>query len=180
MTTSRSHDLDILYPVRPGVGPNGRGLCRNCGEEVPEGRRWTWCSRSCVNAAMSECYPSWLRAEVWKRDRGVCATCGKDTFAEWLEYQSGTTQKWFAEHPTVVRGAWNVDHVVPLSEGGTNELANIRTLCRPCHKAETAELRRRQALNRAAAKPGQLPFVAPTGELNLEGGADDGRGTERD
>jgi len=31
------------------------------------------------------------------------------------------------------------DHVVPLTEGGTNDLDNLRTLCRDCHIAETRE-----------------------------------------
>lgn len=27
-----------------------------------------------------------------------------------------------------------VDHIVPISKGGTHELANLRVLCRYCHK----------------------------------------------
>jgi 5-methylcytosine-specific restriction endonuclease McrA len=30
------------------------------------------------------------------------------------------------------------DHIVPFSEGGLTVLENMRTLCRPCHKARTA------------------------------------------
>lgn len=38
--------------------------------------------------------------------------------------------------------AWfDVDHVVPKSLGGRNELPNLRLLCIRCHKAETAKLR---------------------------------------
>lgn len=29
---------------------------------------------------------------------------------------------------------FEVDHIVPLAAGGTNELANLRTLCVPCHR----------------------------------------------
>lgn len=39
---------------------------------------------------------------------------------------------------------WEADHIVPVIEGGTNELANLRTLCMRCHRAETAKLRRRR------------------------------------
>lgn len=37
---------------------------------------------------------------------------------------------------------WEADHITPLVLGGTSVLANIRTLCRPCHRRATAELRR--------------------------------------
>ena len=28
---------------------------------------------------------------------------------------------------------WDLDHIVPLFRGGSNELSNIRALCRACH-----------------------------------------------
>jgi 5-methylcytosine-specific restriction endonuclease McrA len=31
----------------------------------------------------------------------------------------------------------HVDHVVPLSQGGTNETSNLQTLCRRCHARKT-------------------------------------------
>jgi 5-methylcytosine-specific restriction endonuclease McrA len=41
---------------------------------------------------------------------------------------------------------WDADHVVPVVEGGGGcGLENYRTLCIPCHRIETAELRRRLA-----------------------------------
>lgn len=39
-------------------------------------------------------------------------------------------------------GGWECDHLVPLSKGGTNDITNLRVLCRLCHKAKTAEDRR--------------------------------------
>ena len=48
---------------------------------------------------------------------------------------------------------WDADHIVPLVEGGTNIMENLRTLCLRCHRQETARLRRRlaerEALRRA-------------------------------
>ena len=32
----------------------------------------------------------------------------------------------------------SVDHITPLSQGGTHHLDNLRVLCRPCHLAKTA------------------------------------------
>jgi 5-methylcytosine-specific restriction protein A len=31
------------------------------------------------------------------------------------------------------------DHIVPLVQGGSDDDANIRCLCAPCHRARTAE-----------------------------------------
>jgi 5-methylcytosine-specific restriction protein A len=49
----------------------------------------------------------------------------------------------------MLRHLWEADHIVPVIEGGSNRLDNMRTLCVPCHKAETRELRQR--LSRARA-----------------------------
>lgn len=37
---------------------------------------------------------------------------------------------------------WDMDHIIPYSEGGLTILENVRTLCCPCHKKRTAEWRR--------------------------------------
>ena len=37
------------------------------------------------------------------------------------------------------RSYWTADHIVPLVEGGSWELSNVQTLCRPCDKVKTAE-----------------------------------------
>jgi 5-methylcytosine-specific restriction protein A len=39
------------------------------------------------------------------------------------------------------RPAEDVDHIVPLARGGTNDEANLQSLCRRCHVAKT--MRRR-------------------------------------
>ncbi|MBE7519561.1 MAG: HNH endonuclease [Thermoflexaceae bacterium] len=45
-------------------------------------------------------------------------------------------------HQCVACGAggvrFEVDHIVPLAAGGSNELANLRTLCVPCHRRRAA------------------------------------------
>jgi len=35
--------------------------------------------------------------------------------------------------------ATEVDHIVPLSRGGTNELDNLQPLCKSCHSRKTAK-----------------------------------------
>lgn len=36
-------------------------------------------------------------------------------------------------------GEWECDHLVPIKDGGTNDVANLRVLCRPCHRRKTRE-----------------------------------------
>lgn len=56
---------------------------------------------------------------------------------------------------------WEADHIVPVVEGGGGcGLENLRTLCKPCHHDVTAELNRRRAAERRAAKQPTLPGVA--------------------
>jgi len=45
----------------------------------------------------------------------------------------------------VVSGhAVNVDHIVPLADGGTDEDANLQTLCRSCHGKKTRDEQRQR------------------------------------
>ena len=40
---------------------------------------------------------------------------------------------------------WDMDHRKPISEGGTHDLENLRTLCIPCHLRESADGAARRA-----------------------------------
>jgi 5-methylcytosine-specific restriction protein A len=56
-----------------------------------------------------------IRHEVFKRDNYRCVECGatnKDTQLE-------------------------IDHIIPVSQGGTDELDNLQTLCFTCNRAKT-------------------------------------------
>lgn len=166
---------------------NEKGRCRFCGTSPLPGRRTSWCSETCVDEWKTISDPGYLRWKVGQRDHGVCSACGLDTarvnrirerahertyryrvtpgsltgvkrLARWLRARTFDVPTiWFGG--TVV--LWHADHIVPLAEGGTNALANIRTLCVPCHKAETAALARRLAEARrlAAGKPVQIPLA---------------------
>jgi len=35
--------------------------------------------------------------------------------------------------------ATQVDHIIPVSQGGTHALANLRASCQPCHRKVTAQ-----------------------------------------
>lgn len=65
------------------------------------------------------CYiPEWVKRAVKYRDRGKCACCCKDL--------SGVLD---CEDENSV----HYDHIVPLSNGGLNDVSNIQLLCRDCN-----------------------------------------------
>ena len=66
------------------------------------------------------------RPRAYERDGGCCRRCG------------------FPVSPLT----YICDHVVPLSEGGTSDLDNLQTLCRPCSKVKTRLDRRARAERR--------------------------------
>lgn len=70
--------------------------------------------------------------------------------SDWLSYCERYRLK-PGHDPT--RTLWHMDHVKPVVEGGGEcGLENLRTLCIPCHKEETAQLRKRMAEARKLAK----------------------------
>jgi uncharacterized protein YozE (UPF0346 family) len=58
-----------------------------------------------------------LRFEVFKRDEYRCRICGSSA-------QDGVQLE--------------VDHVHPVSKGGTSDMANLQTLCKPCNRGKGA------------------------------------------
>lgn len=57
-----------------------------------------------------------VRREVWRRDQGQCVQCGG---RERLEF----------------------DHIIPVSEGGSNTARNIELLCEQCNRQKGADIR---------------------------------------
>ncbi|MBU0846685.1 HNH endonuclease [Patescibacteria group bacterium] len=47
---------------------------------------------------------------------------------------------------------WQADHIVERVRGGSHELHNLRTLCVPCHKKETARLAHERKVERWQVK----------------------------
>jgi hypothetical protein len=58
-------------------------------------------------------WPAWLRPTLLARERNACANCGV-SFAELHEEAQ-------------------LDHIVPLSDGGNNDLVNLQLLCSGCN-----------------------------------------------
>jgi len=65
--------------------------------------------------------PLSVRKYVYGRDNFQCQSCGK---------QGTETQL-------------NVDHIIPLAKGGSNDLSNLQTLCYQCNQAKSARRDRR-------------------------------------
>jgi 5-methylcytosine-specific restriction endonuclease McrA len=99
-------------------------ICPYCGRVLPRTMRVdaTFCSQSCNEKAHalqrklrartgSDEKPGYLRAEVCKRDKWTCGICGERVNPS-LEHP----------HPR----AASLDHVIPVSQGGGNEPANLR------------------------------------------------------
>lgn len=130
-------------------GVNQRALCRWCSLEVLAGR-YTFCSEWCVHEWRLRTDPGYLREQVWKRDRGVCASCGIDTTTAYADLKRSRgahrlrlLARWGLRRLNR-RSLWDADHMVPVVEGGGEcDLTNLRTLCLACHRRETAALRLR-------------------------------------
>ena len=84
--------------------------------------------------------PTTLRLELFLAAKGQCQACG------W-RLSPGS--------------CWEIDHVVPLALGGTDEAANLQVLCIACHGDKTArqdvpaqsKARRMQARHLGAVRP---------------------------
>ena len=71
-------------------------------------------------------HPAHVHPREWRElrrayiaDVGVCAACGSTS------------------------GPWDLDHVVPITDGGEWWGANLQLLCRPCHIEKTRRERER-------------------------------------
>jgi len=67
--------------------------------------------------------PKWARKAVFYRDRGKCSSCHKDLTG----IINLTTNK-------------NFDHIIPLAQGGINDVTNLQLLCEQCNKSKRHNL----------------------------------------
>ena len=156
---------------RPPIRFTGaeRGTCRWCGEQIlwtsgprqgqlDRRRRW---HPQCV-AAYEASDPRQARRQVRKRDRGRCAACGLDSYALRRSLRGPGMGRALRKRGFVARRSlWELDHIVPLIDGGSHELSNLQTLCTPCHKKKTAEEARKRAAHRSSARDEAAPPQEP-------------------
>lgn len=142
----------------PPFGDAPYGVCRWCGEAITQGRvaRRRWHDgRDGEPPCLRDYFISndQLRA-AWnalaERDGLECLGCGLVLLEE-AEYGG---RKFFRQaSASHWRESPQVDHVVPVIDGGERSLGNLQFLCPPCHRAKTA----REATVRAARRRGPDP-----------------------
>ena len=133
--------------------------CTWCGTEV-EGRRRSWCSDECVEQYQLYCVPAEAAGFVYRRDRGTCQHCRRNIevlnalhSALWgvpyqVKHEFDKAKVASGYWKRADKRPWEIDHVVPVSEGGgLCGPTGLRLVCIPCHKQLTAELRSKKAKN---------------------------------
>jgi len=65
-----------------------------------------------------------LRYKIFEKFKGICSKCGIKTRFYYSAYDG------FNSDDTV---AGSVDHIIPISNGGTNDPSNLRWMCRSCN-----------------------------------------------
>lgn len=90
--------------------------CPNC-KSVFKNASFNFCSKcgaELKERVGREPIPSKLRHEVLQRDGYRCRECGASKEDTQLE----------------------IDHIIPVAEGGTNDISNLQTLCKACNRAK--------------------------------------------
>ncbi len=149
-----------------------RGTCRWCGETIVYAKgpkrgkvdtRRRWHPRCLETYEMTD--PRGQRRRVRKRDRGVCRACGLDTNALRRRVAGrGRAGRLRALGFLPRRSLWELDHIVPLIDGGGHEFSNLQTLCVPCHRKKTTGETRQRASARSESRPEMGPASAETSE----------------
>ncbi len=67
--------------------------------------------------------PTWVRKAVFYRDRGICINCNRDL--------TGLI---------VINNVKHFDHIIPLANGGINDVTNIQLLCEECNLSKSNKI----------------------------------------
>lgn len=65
--------------------------------------------------------PKEVRKYIYNRDKNQCQGCGKKLTETML----------------------NIDHIIPLAKGGSNDISNLQTLCSDCNQKKKANIDQR-------------------------------------
>jgi len=141
-------------------------VCDICGTDIPAGRRKqgiTTCSPPCnkiknerwaletiekeKKTAGARPYFFWpiIREECFKRDGYACQYpgCGKGPEKKTVELKGWDNEKkdfvTVGTEERVINPALEAHHIIPICEGGTNEISNLISLCPEHHKKRHVE-----------------------------------------
>lgn len=83
--------------------------------------------------------PARTQAQGQKRRARVRGAEGSYTFQEWLELKAQYDYRCLCCGKQEPEIKLTVDHVIPLSKGGRNDIANIQPLCKSCNSSKNTK-----------------------------------------
>lgn len=157
-----------------GAGP---GHCAWCGEEIKfDESKKGWKRRrsrgyhrgdewelkdfgdepSCLYMALAWTTPRRALGHLLDRTDGRCAACGFEVadkatedgfhpeYGDWIVRRAGPEERFATQA--------EVDHILPIEDGGTNHIENLQPLCPPCHRGKSAKEAKDRAARRRKAR----------------------------
>lgn len=138
---STHHSQESVRQIVQEIGVfdyrNTERTCGVCGKRfIPRQQHQKWCSRNCRNYAnpgddRKRCRrygvyfdPKIRREDVFERDKYICQICGIKCDPNDRSWGSSG-----ATHPTI-------DHIIPLSKGGTHTWDNVQCACALCNSVK--------------------------------------------
>lgn len=119
----------------------GEVLCRYCECPIPYYRK-TFCSDECIHYFRLESDSNYLRAAIFKRDKGICQFCGEDCEKLRAEKIKNITKP--KDYFRAKKSMWAVHHIKAVHLGGGvgkhtayGDLSNYSTICESCHTVIT-------------------------------------------
>lgn len=104
-----------------------------------------------------------VHRQTWGQQTESSKRCGTRA---WRVQRAKALQR--DDHRCVIRGprctvhATQVDHVIPVSAGGTDDLSNLQSVCANDHNAKTQrEARGEQPIQRGSQRPSTAPSQVP-------------------
>lgn len=127
------------------------GRCRRCGDPFAarNGRTPAYCSFRCARLAAKDARRTKVgdisrprRYAIFERDDWQCKLCGRLTKKD--QWQNWDGRTYMPDAPTI-------DHILPVSKGGTNDEANLQTAHWSCNSAKSDGVLKPEQLRLLAA-----------------------------